>query len=53
MVNGRIAVEQMEWLQARADQLDGNLSGTSGHCEGTRRNYRKARDAFFPRPRVA
>lgn len=26
MVNGRITVEQMEWLQGRADALDGNLS---------------------------
>ena len=26
MVNGRITAEQMEWLQARADELDGNLS---------------------------
>ncbi len=26
MVNGRITVEQMEWLEARAEQLDGNLS---------------------------
>src|SRR4051794_16361360 len=26
MVNGRITAEQMEWLQARADELGGNLS---------------------------
>lgn len=26
MVNGRITVEQFEWLQARADELGGNLS---------------------------
>jgi hypothetical protein len=26
MVNGRITSEQMEWLQARADELGGNLS---------------------------
>lgn len=26
MINGRITVEQMEWLQARAEDLDGNLS---------------------------
>ena len=26
MVNGRITAEQMAWLQARADELDGNLS---------------------------
>jgi hypothetical protein len=26
MVNGRITGEQMEWLQARADELGGNLS---------------------------
>jgi hypothetical protein len=26
MVNGRITPEQMEWLQTRADNLEGNLS---------------------------
>jgi len=26
MVNGRITATQMEWLQARADELGGNLS---------------------------
>jgi len=26
MVNGRITVEQMEWLEARAEKLGGNLS---------------------------
>jgi hypothetical protein len=26
MVNGRITAEQMEWLTAKADELDGNLS---------------------------
>lgn len=26
MLNGRITAEQMEWLQERADELDGNLS---------------------------
>jgi len=26
MVNGRITVEQMEWLQERAEELGGNLS---------------------------
>jgi hypothetical protein len=26
MVNGRVTAEQMEWLLARADELDGNLS---------------------------
>ena len=26
MVNGRITAEQMEWLLARAEELDGNLS---------------------------
>jgi len=26
MVNGRITVEQMEWLQDRAEELGGNLS---------------------------
>jgi hypothetical protein len=26
MANGRITVEQFEWLQARADELGGNLS---------------------------
>jgi hypothetical protein len=26
MVNGRITVEQMEWLEARAEELGGNLS---------------------------
>jgi hypothetical protein len=26
MVNGRVTAEQMEWLQARADELGGNLS---------------------------
>ena len=26
MVNGRITLEQFDWLQARADELGGNLS---------------------------
>jgi hypothetical protein len=26
MVNGRLTAEQMEWLQARADEMGGNLS---------------------------
>lgn len=26
MINGRITVEQMAWLQERADEMDGNLS---------------------------
>jgi hypothetical protein len=26
MVNGRITTEQLEWLEQRADELDGNLS---------------------------
>jgi hypothetical protein len=26
MVNGRVTLEQFEWLQARADELGGNLS---------------------------
>jgi hypothetical protein len=26
MINGRVTVEQMAWLEERADELDGNLS---------------------------
>jgi len=50
MVNGRITAEQMEWLQARADELGGNLSAAlrqtimdARMLEIARRDYRQLR----------
>jgi hypothetical protein len=51
MVNGRITAEQMEWLQARADELGGNLSAALRQTitdarllEMVRADYRVFRD---------
>ena len=51
MVNGRITAEQMEWLLARADELDGNLSAAlrqtitdARFLEHARNDYKHLRD---------
>jgi hypothetical protein len=51
MVNGRITVEQFEWLQARADELGGNLSAAlrqtitdARFLEMARIDYKRLRD---------
>jgi hypothetical protein len=51
MLNGRITTEQMEWLQEKADELDGNLSAALRQAltdarllEIARLDYRRLRD---------
>jgi hypothetical protein len=51
MLNGRITVEQMEWLQQKADELDGNLSAALRQAitdarllEMARIDYRRLRE---------
>jgi hypothetical protein len=51
MVNGRITIEQFEWLQARADELGGNLSAAlrqtisdARFLELARQDYRSLRE---------
>jgi hypothetical protein len=46
MVNGRITAEQMEWLLARADELDGNLSAALRQTISDARFLEIARDDF-------
>jgi len=60
MVNGRITVEQMEWLQAKASELGDNLSAAlrqaitdARFLEMARRDYKRLRaehpEFKFPR----
>jgi hypothetical protein len=46
MVNGRITAEQMEWLQARADELNGNLSAALRQTITDARLLEMARDDY-------
>jgi len=46
MVNGRITGEQMEWLLARADALDGNLSAALRQTITDARFLEMARDDY-------
>src|SRR5436190_59344 len=53
MVNGRITVEQMEWLQKRADEMGGNLSAALRQSitdaqlfEMAREDYRALREEY-------
>jgi hypothetical protein len=51
MVNGRVTLEQFEWLQARADELGGNLSAAlrqtitdARFLEMARSDYKRLRE---------
>jgi hypothetical protein len=46
MVNGRVTAEQMEWLLARADELDGNLSAALRQTITDARLLETAREDF-------
>ena len=46
MVNGRVTAEQMEWLLARADALDGNLSAALRQTITDARFLEMARDDY-------
>lgn len=46
MVNGRITAEQMEWLEARADELGGNLSAALRQTITDARMLEAARSDF-------
>ena len=46
MVNGRITVEQMEWLQERAHELGGNLSAALRQAVTDARFLEMARDDY-------
>ena len=46
MVNGRITVEQMDWLQERADELGGNLSAALRQAVTDARFLEMARDDY-------
>ena len=46
MINGRITIEQMEWLQQRADELGGNLSAALRQAITDARTLEMARRDF-------
>jgi hypothetical protein len=46
MVNGRITAEQMEWLLARAEELEGNLSAALRQTITDARFLEMARDDY-------